>query len=72
MDKSLNYMNLFGSTKKLMDKIKNGEISLKVVEVVLVQYNVVDNPYQQKSEMFWSTKMGGVTLLHSINLMFTC
>ena len=45
-------MNLFGSTKKLMDKIKNGEISLKVVEVVLVQYNIVDNPYQQKSEMF--------------------
>ena len=35
-------MKLFGSTKKLKDKIKNGE---KVLEVVLVQCNLVDNQY---------------------------
>ena len=44
-------MKLFGSTKKLMDKTKNVENvpSLQVVEVVLVQCNLVDNQYQQKS-----------------------
>ena len=38
-------MKLFGNTKKLMDKTKNGENvpSLEVVEVVLVQFNLVDN-----------------------------
>ena len=37
---------------KLIGKTKNGEKvpSLEVVEVVLVQYNLVDNQYQQKSE----------------------
>ena len=46
-------MNLFGSTKKLRDKTKNGEnvSSLEVVEVVLVQCNLVDEQYQQKSEV---------------------
>ena len=41
-------MKLFGSTKELIDKTKNGEDlpSLEVVEVVLVQYNLVDNQYQ--------------------------
>ena len=45
-------MKLFGRTKQLIDK-KNGEqvLSLEVVEVVLVQYNVVDNQYQSKSEI---------------------
>ena len=47
-------MKLFGSTKKVTDKTKNGEkvTSLEVVEVVLVQCNLVDNQYQQKSEVF--------------------
>ena len=46
-------MKLFGSTKKLIDKTKNGEkvASLEVVEVVSVQCNLVDNQYQQKSEV---------------------
>ena len=46
-------MNFFPSTKNLIDKIKNGENmpNLEVVEVVLVQCNVVDNQYQQKSEV---------------------
>ena len=38
---------LFGNTKKLIDKTKTGEnvLSLKVVEVVLVQCNLLDNQY---------------------------
>ena len=48
-------MKLFGSTKELRDKTKKGEKvpSLKVVEVVLVQCNLVDNQYQQKSEVLY-------------------
>ena len=40
--------NLFGSTNKLINKTKNEEnvSSLKVVEVVSVQCNFVDNQYQ--------------------------
>ena len=49
-------MKLFRSTKKLIDKTKNGENvpSLEVVEVVLVQCNLVDNQYQQMPEHFYS------------------
>ena len=45
-------MKLFGSTKKLIDKTKNGENwpSLEVIEIVLAQCNLLDNEYQQKSE----------------------
>ena len=41
-------MKLFGNTKKLMNKAKNGENvpSLEVVEVALVQCNLVGNRYQ--------------------------
>ena len=41
-------MKLFGSTKKLIGKTKNGEKvpNLEVVEVVLVHCNFVDNQYQ--------------------------
>ena len=46
---------LFGSTKKLTDKTKNGEkvLSIEVAEVALVQCNLVDNQYQQKSEVLY-------------------
>ena len=49
-------MKLLGSTKKLIDKTRNGEkvTSLEVVEVVLVQCNLVDNRYQQKSEILYT------------------
>ena len=49
-------MKLFGSTKKLIDKTKSGEKvpSLEVVEVVLVQCNLADNQYQQKSEVLYT------------------
>ena len=49
-------MKLFGSTKKSIDKTKHREKvpSLEVVEVVLVQCNLVDNQYQQKSEVLYT------------------
>ena len=46
-------LKLFGSTKKLIDETKNGE-SLEVVEVILVQCNLLDNQYQQKSEVLYT------------------
>ena len=59
----LETMKLFGSTKKLIEKITNGENvpSLQVVEVVLVQCNLEDNQYQQD--------MKNYTFLCQINLM---
>ena len=50
------FMKLFSSTKTLTDETKNGENlpSLEVVEVVLVQLNLVDNQYQQKSEVLYT------------------
>ena len=47
---------LFGNTKKLIDKRINEENvpSLEVIEVVLIQFNLVGNPYQQKSEVLYT------------------
>ena len=49
-------MKLFGSTKKLIDKTKTEEKipSLEEAEAVLVQCNLVDNQYQQNSEVFYT------------------
>ena len=50
-------MKLFGSTKKkLIEKTKNDENvpSLAVVKLVLVQRNLVENQYQQKSEVLYT------------------
>ena len=49
-------MKLFCSTKKLIDKTKIGDKvpSLDVFEVVLVQCNLVDNQYQNKSEILYT------------------
>ena len=43
-------MKLFGSTKNLIDKTKNGEKvpSLEVVEVALVKCNLLDNQFQHQ------------------------
>ena len=48
-------MKLFGSTKRLIDKTKDGQNvpSLEVVDVVLVQCNLVDNQSQQKSVVLY-------------------
>ena len=58
-------MKLFGSTKKLIDKIKNGKKvpSLEVVEVVLVKCNLKYN--NNKSLKYY-------TFLCPINLMLIC
>ena len=44
-------MKLFGNRKELIDETKNVENvpSLETVKVVLVQFSLVDNEYQQKS-----------------------
>ena len=49
-------IKLFGSTKQLIDKTKNGEkvLSFEVVEAVLVQCNLVDDQYQQKPELLFT------------------
>ena len=49
-------IKLFGSTKKLIEKTKNEENvpSLEVIEVVLVQYNLVDHQYHQKYEVLYT------------------
>ena len=66
-------MNLFGSTNKLIDKTKNGE-NVSSLEVVLVQCNLVDNRYQQKSEVlhtFTPNKSNAYLLnVEPSNLMF--
>ena len=49
-------MKLFGSAKKLMEKTKNGEnvpIS-EVIKVVLVQRNIGQHQYQEKSEVLYT------------------
>ena len=69
-------MILFGSTKKLIDKTKNGEneLSLEVAEVVLVLCNLVDNQYQQKPGLlyiFMPNKSSAYLLnVESSNLVF--
>ena len=49
-------MKLFSSTKKLIGKTKNGEEVPRheVAEVVLVQCNLIDNQYHQKSEVLYT------------------
>ena len=46
-------MKLFGSREKLIGKTKNGEKvpSLEVFKIFLVQCKLLDNQYQQKSEI---------------------
>ena len=49
-------MKLLGSTKKDVDKDKNGKDVLKLesVEVVLVHYNLVNSSYQQASKVLFT------------------
>ena len=49
-------MRLLGSTKKVVDKDKNGEDvpKLESVEVVLVHCNLVKNDYQHTSKVLFS------------------
>ena len=45
-------MKLFGRTKNIIDKIKNG--GNKSINIVLFQYNLVDNQCQEKSEVLYT------------------
>ena len=49
-------MKLFHRTKKLIDKKSNGENvrSLEAAKVVLLKCNLVNNQYQQKSEILFT------------------
>ena len=49
-------MKLLGSTKKVVDKDKNGENipKLQSVEVVLVHFNLVKNDYQHPSKVLFT------------------
>ena len=49
-------MKLLGSTKKVVDKDKNGENipKLEIVEVVLVLCNLVKNDYQHTSKVLFT------------------
>ena len=49
-------MKLFGSSKKLILKTKNGEnaLILEVVGEFIVQCNLVGNQYQQKSQVLYT------------------
>ena len=49
-------MKLLSSTKELTNKTKNGKnvSSLEVAGVVLVKCNLVDDQYQQKSEVVYT------------------
>ena len=63
-------MKLFGSKEMLIDKTKNdgNGPSLEVVEIVLIQCNLVDNHYQQKSEGLYS--YASLLNVETNNLMF--
>ena len=49
-------IQLLGSSKKVIDKNKNGELAprLETVEVVLVHCNLVNNSYQQASKVLFT------------------
>ena len=49
-------MQLLGSSKKVIDKNKNGEVvpRLETVEVVLVHCHLVNNNYQQASKVLFT------------------
>ena len=65
-------MEPFVSTKKLIDKTKNGKnvFSLEVVEVALVQCNLIDNQCQQKSEALY-TFMPNKSYVYLLNVETT-
>ena len=78
-------MKLLGSTKKVVDKDKNGERvpKLEIVEVVLVHCNLVKNDYQHTSKVLFifvpNKKFGKLinisphllTMMNTVNTEFT-
>ena len=66
-------MKLLGSTKKVVDKDKNGECvpKLEIVEVVLVHCNLVKNDYQHTSKVLFTFVPSKTLINISINKYFT-
>ena len=78
-------MKLLGSTKKVVDKDKNGENvpKLEIVEVILVHCNLVNNDYQHTSKVLFTfvpnKKFGQLinisphafTMLNTVNTEFS-
>ena len=78
-------MKLFGSTKKVVDKDKNGEnvAKLESVEVVLIHCNLVKNDYQHTSKVLFSfvpnkefgqlinTSPHAFTMMNTVNTEFS-
>ena len=72
-------MQLLGSSKKVIDNNKDGEIvaRLETVEVVLVHCNLVNNKYQQTSKVLFifvpNKKFGQVITItpHSLTMLKT-
>ena len=78
-------MNLLRSTKKVVDKDKNGEnvLKLEIVEVVLVHCNLVKNDYQHTSKVLFTfvpnKKIGQLinisphafTMMNTVNIEFS-
>ena len=70
-------MQLLGSSKKILDKNKNGEFvpRLETVEVVLVHFNLVNNNYQQASKVLFTfvpnKQFGQLTTItpHSLTIL---
>ena len=78
-------MKLSGSTKKVVDKDKNGENvpKLEIVEEVLVHCNLVKNDYQHKSKFLFTfapketfgklinISPHGFTMMNTVNTEFS-
>ena len=78
-------MKLLGSTKKVLDKDKNGENvpKLEIVEVVLVHCNLVKNDYQHTLKVLFTfvpnKKFGQLinisphafTMMNTVNIEFS-
>ena len=78
-------VRLLGSTKKDVDKDKNGEIvpKLESVEVVLVDSNLVKSDYQHPSKVLFSfvphkqfgqlinIKQNSLTMMNTVNTEFS-
>ena len=48
-------IKLFGSTKKLIERAKNGKVPIpEVAEAALFQCHLADNQYQQNSEVLYT------------------
>ena len=75
-------MKLLGSTKKVVDRDKNGENvpKLEIVEVILVHCNLVKNDYQHTSKVLFTfvpnKKLINIsphvfTMMNKVNTEFT-